>query len=53
MPYEPKADHSDLTNKEWQIIKPLIPLPKPGGHPRTVDMRSCATPLLLMGDVAS
>ncbi len=33
------ADKSDLTDKEWQIIKPLIPPPKPGGHPRTVDMR--------------
>lgn len=34
-----KAYKSDLSDKEWQIIKPLIPLPKPGGHPRTVDMR--------------
>lgn len=34
-----KAYKSDLTDKEWEIIKPLIPPPKPGGHPRTVDMR--------------
>jgi len=34
-----KGYKSDLTDKEWQIIKPLIPPPKPGGHPRTVDMR--------------
>lgn len=34
-----KAYKSDLTDKEWQIIKPLIPPPKPGGHPRTVNMR--------------
>ena len=34
-----KAYKSDLSDKEWQIIKPLIPPPKPGGHPRTVDMR--------------
>lgn len=34
-----KAYKSDLTDKEWQIIKLLIPPPKPGGHPRTVDMR--------------
>lgn len=34
-----KTYKSDLTDKEWQIIKPLIPPPKPGGHPRTVDMR--------------
>ncbi len=34
-----KTYKSDLTDKEWQIIKPLIPPPKPGGHPRRVDMR--------------
>ncbi len=34
-----KGYKSDLSDKEWQIIKPLIPPPKPGGHPRTVDMR--------------
>ena len=34
-----KAYKSDLTNEEWQIIEPLIPPPKPGGHPRTVDIR--------------
>lgn len=54
-----KADKSDLSDQEWQVIKPLIPPAKPGGHPRTVDMRSCsqchllsATNWLLMGDVA-
>ena len=34
-----KAYKSDLTNEEWQIIEPLIAPPKPGGHPRTVDIR--------------
>jgi putative transposase len=34
-----KAYPSDLTDKEWNILKPLIPPPKPGGHPRTADMR--------------
>ncbi len=34
-----KGYKSDLTDKEWQIIKPLIPPAKPGGHPRTVDIR--------------
>ena len=28
-----KAYKSDLTDQEWQIIKPLIPPPKTGGHP--------------------
>jgi len=30
---------TDLTNDEWNIIKPLIPAAKPGGHPRTVEVR--------------
>lgn len=34
-----KAYKSDLTNEEWRIIEPLIPPAKPGGHPRTVDIR--------------
>ncbi|MGL4617767.1 MAG: IS5 family transposase [Chroococcidiopsis sp.] len=34
-----KAYKSDLSNREWQIIEPLIPPVKPGGHPRTVNMR--------------
>ena len=28
-----KGYKSDLTDKEWQIIKPLIPPPKLRGHP--------------------
>ena len=30
---------SDLTDKEWGLIAPLIPASKRGGRPRTVDMR--------------
>ena len=30
---------SDLTNAEWQLIKPLIPPPKRGGGKRTVNTR--------------
>jgi putative transposase len=30
---------SDLTDPEWAILEPLIPAAKPGGRPRTVDMR--------------
>jgi putative transposase len=30
---------SDLTDQQWEVIKPLIPPAKPGGRPRTVDMR--------------
>src|SRR5919112_1435327 len=30
---------SDLTDREWDVIKPLIPPAKPGGRPRSTDMR--------------
>lgn len=30
---------TDLTDRQWEYINPLIPLPKPGGRPRTTDMR--------------
>ena len=30
---------SDLTDREWHLIKPLIPPAKPGGRPRSLDMR--------------
>ena len=30
---------SDLSDEEWQILKPLIPPEKPGGKHRNVDMR--------------
>lgn len=31
---------TDLSDAEWEILAPLIPDAKPGGHPRTVDMRA-------------
>lgn len=31
---------SDLTDQEWTLLAPLIPLGKPGGRPRTIDMRA-------------
>lgn len=34
-----KAYPSDLSDAEWLILEPLIPAAKPGGRPRTVDMR--------------
>jgi transposase len=30
---------SDLSDREWAILAPLLPPPKPGGRPRTVDLR--------------
>ena len=36
---EEKRYPSDLTDREWAILEPLMPLPQPGGHPRTVNLR--------------
>ena len=30
---------SDLTDEQWQLIAPLLPPAKPGGRPRSVDLR--------------
>jgi putative transposase len=30
---------TDMTDSQWDIIKELVPPPKPGGRPRTLDMR--------------
>ena len=30
---------SDLSDREWKVIKPLLPAPKGFGHPRNVDLR--------------
>jgi putative transposase len=30
---------TDLTDEQWTILEPLLPAAKPGGRPRTVDLR--------------
>jgi putative transposase len=35
----PKRYPSDLTRTQWQRLRPLLPDAKPGGRPRTVDLR--------------
>jgi transposase len=39
MDKEGKRYPSDLTDREWAILEPLIPPLKAGGHPRTVNLR--------------
>lgn len=34
-----KPYKSDLTDREWEALKALIPPPKPGGRPRSVNVR--------------
>lgn len=37
---------TDLTDSQWEYIKDLIPLAKPGGRPRSADMRMVVNALL-------
>jgi len=30
---------TDLTNREWAVLRPLLPPAKPGGRPRSSDLR--------------
>jgi putative transposase len=37
---------TDVTDSQWNRIKELIPLAKPGGRPRTVDRRQVLNAIL-------
>jgi putative transposase len=37
---------TDLTDIQWEIVRPLIPAAKPGGRPREVDIREVINTLL-------
>jgi len=39
---------SDLTDAEWAQLEPLIPPAKPGGRPRTTDMRAVCNALFYL-----
>lgn len=39
---------SDLSDEQWQAISRLIPPAKPGGRPRTVDMRAVLNALFYL-----
>ena len=41
-----KAYPTDLTDAQWAILEPLLPAPKPGGRPRSVDLREIVNGLL-------
>ena len=40
-----KPYKSDVTDEQWEVIKPLLPDAKPGGRPRTVDLREVVNTL--------
>jgi len=37
---------TDLTDDQWAMIEPLLPAAKPGGRPRTTDLRDVVNTLL-------
>ena len=37
---------SDLSDAQWRVLEPLIPPPKPGGRPRSVDIREVVNAIL-------
>ena len=39
---------SDLTDDQWQVLAPLLPLARPGGRPRSVDLREVLNGILYM-----
>jgi len=43
-----KSYDSDLTDKQWAIIAPLIPPALPGGRPRSVDIRETINAILYL-----
>lgn len=40
---------SDLTDEEWALLQPLLPQSKPGGRPRTTDLRAVLNAILYIG----
>jgi putative transposase len=43
-----KAYASDLSDQEWALLEPLIPSAKPGGRPRSVEMRQILNGIFYM-----
>lgn len=39
---------TDLTDAQWQLMEPLLPAAKPGGRPRTVDLREVVNAILYL-----
>jgi putative transposase len=39
---------SDLSDAQWRVLAPLIPPPKPGGRPRSADVREVVSAVLYL-----
>src|SRR5215217_5088101 len=37
---------TDLTDRQWRLLEPLVPAAKPGGRPRSADMREVIDAIL-------
>ena len=42
------ASRHDLTDAQWEILRPLLPPPPGGGRPRTTDMREVLNAILYL-----
>lgn len=51
---ERKHYPTDLTDDQWELVRPLLPEAKPGGRPRSVDVREVLNDVLYVvrGDVS-
>ncbi len=45
---ERKPYPTDLSNAQWRALAPLVPPAKPGGRPRSTDMREALNALISM-----
>ena len=43
-----RAYPTDLTDKQWNLLEPLLPGAKPGGRPREADLREVVNALLYL-----
>ncbi len=43
-----EAYPSDLTDEQWELLRPLLPDAKPGGRPRTTDLREVINAVLYL-----
>jgi putative transposase len=47
-PSQPAASPFDIADREWDRIAAVIPFPRAGGRPRTIDMRGVVNALLAL-----
>jgi putative transposase len=43
-----EAYPTDLTDEQWALLEPLLPAAKPGGRPRSVDLREVVNAMLYL-----